>query len=160
MGEGELERRVEVLLGARTIDDADARPEPRRLDDDREAERALDRLAVPRRTVRLRATGTPLSRMTDLKRSLSIAERRGGHARADVGDAGELEEPLDGAVLAERPVQDGEDDVHLAERLRHAPSPRPGRGRPSGRLAELERRLRRRGSSQRPSRPISISRTS
>ena len=36
---------------------------------------------------------------------------------ADVGDAGELEQALDGAVLAERAVQDGQDDVDGAERL-------------------------------------------
>ena len=33
---------------------------------------------------------------------------------ADVGDVGELEEALDGAVFAEGAVEDGEDDVELA----------------------------------------------
>ena len=36
---------------------------------------------------------------------------------ADVGDAGELEQPLHGAVLAERAVQHREHDVDGAERL-------------------------------------------
>ena len=33
------------------------------------------------------------------------------NAGADVGDAGQLEESLDGAVFAESAVQDGKDDV-------------------------------------------------
>jgi hypothetical protein len=33
------------------------------------------------------------------------------HAGADVGDVGEFEEALDGAVFAEGAVEDGEDDV-------------------------------------------------
>ena len=41
--------------------------------------------------------------------------RRGQHPGPDVADVGELEETLDRAVLAERPVQQGEDDVDLAE---------------------------------------------
>ena len=46
---------------------------------------------------------------------------RGGgeHAGADVPDAGQLEQALDGAVLAERPVQQREDHVDLAEGPRH-----------------------------------------
>ena len=43
---------------------------------------------------------------------------RGEHAGADVADAGHLEHPLDGAVLAPRAVQQREDDVDLAQRLR------------------------------------------
>src|SRR5215207_8422209 len=37
------------------------------------------------------------------------------HPAPDVGDARELEHPLYGAVLAVRPVQDGEDHVHGSE---------------------------------------------
>ena len=44
------------------------------------------------------------------------AERRGEHAGADVGHAGELEQALHRPVLAERPVEHGEDDVDVAER--------------------------------------------
>ena len=44
------------------------------------------------------------------------AERRGEHACADVRDAGELEQALHRPVLAERPVQDREDDVDVGER--------------------------------------------
>src|SRR5688572_8897534 len=39
------------------------------------------------------------------------ADRRGQHAAADVGQVGELEQALDGAVLAVGTVQDREDDV-------------------------------------------------
>ena len=39
------------------------------------------------------------------------ARGRAQHAGADVGDAGQLEEPLDGAVLAEGAVQHGKDDI-------------------------------------------------
>ena len=38
---------------------------------------------------------------------------------ADVADAGHLQQPLDGAVLAPRPVQQREDHVDLAERAGH-----------------------------------------
>ena len=52
------------------------------------------------------------------------ARRAGQHARADVRHAGELEQALDGAVLAVRAVQDGEHDVdggqHLTGRRRPA----------------------------------------
>src|SRR5215218_1598607 len=57
----------------------------------------------------LSTTGIPLSRMTALKRSLSMQS-------ADVGDARELQESLDGTVLAKRAVQDGKNDVDIAER--------------------------------------------
>ena len=46
-----------------------------------------------------------------LHRALVHRGRRGEHAGADVGKPGHLEEPLDGAVLAEGAVQHGEDDV-------------------------------------------------
>jgi hypothetical protein len=50
---------------------------------------------------------------------LVLADGRGEHTRTDVRDTGELQEALEGAVLAVRAVQDGEDDVDLAERLGH-----------------------------------------
>ena len=46
-----------------------------------------------------------------------LADGRGEDARADVRDAGELQEALEGAVLAVRAVQHGEDDVDLAQGL-------------------------------------------
>ena len=52
-----------------------------------------------------------------LEEILVHGEGRRGHARADVGDAGQLQQALHGAVLAERPVEDGEDDVDAAQRL-------------------------------------------
>ena len=44
------------------------------------------------------------------------AERRREHSGADVGHVGELEQPLHGAVLPERAVQDRQDDFDLAQR--------------------------------------------
>ena len=52
-----------------------------------------------------------------LEQILVHRQRRGCHARPDVGDARELQHPLDAPVLAERPVQHGEDDVGRGERL-------------------------------------------
>ena len=50
-----------------------------------------------------------------LEHVLVHAERGGEHAGADVGDAGELEQALHGAVLAEGAVEDREDDVDVGE---------------------------------------------
>ena len=50
--------------------------------------------------------------------------RRGEDTRPDVADPGHLEEPLDRAVLAPRPVQQRENDIHLTE-LRAASPPAP-----------------------------------
>jgi len=47
-----------------------------------------------------------------LEEVLVHGERGGGNAGADVRDTGQLEQPLHRPVLAERPVQDREDDVH------------------------------------------------
>ena len=93
--------------------DADRRAEPRRLDEDRVAVRGV---AARRRraSVTLRVTGMPWSRRTDLKRSLSMQSAEAVTPGADVRDARELEQPLHGAVLAERPVQHREDDVDAA----------------------------------------------
>ncbi len=44
------------------------------------------------------------------------AHRGSEHAGADVGDARELAEALDGAVLPERAVEDGQHDVDRPER--------------------------------------------
>ncbi len=41
------------------------------------------------------------------------AGRRAQHARADVGDLGQIEQSLNGAVLAEGPVQHRKDDIHI-----------------------------------------------
>ena len=46
-----------------------------------------------------------------LEHDLVHAQRGGQHAGADVGHVEQLEQALDGAVLAERPVQDGEHGV-------------------------------------------------
>ena len=94
----------------------DAGAESRRFDDHGEAERVLDTVAMAvehRDAVRDRHALVPHDGLEEV---LVHAERRGGHAGADVGDVRELEEALHGAVLAEGPVQDGEDDVDAFER--------------------------------------------
>lgn len=50
---------------------------------------------------------------------LVLADGGGEHPGADVGDAGQFQEALERAVLAVGAVQDGEDDVDVAEDLRH-----------------------------------------
>ena len=71
----------------------------------------------------------PLSRITFLKRSLSIASADAATPAPTYGDVRELEQPLHRPVLAERPVQDRQHDVDRAERRE-----RPGRGRNGQRL--------------------------
>ena len=113
----------------------------------------------------LRVTGIPWSRITALKRSLSMQTRRGGVVGADVRDAGHLEEPLQPPVLAERPVQDRQDDLDAGQSRRDLAPTRPERA-----AAECPRQGRRpgpglagrmpEGRAQRPSRPISSGTTS
>ena len=62
----------------------------------------------------------------DLHELLVHRRRRGEDAGPDVGHVGQLEQALQRAVLAERPVQQREDHVDLAERARHLP-PAPAR---------------------------------
>ena len=71
----------------------------------------------------------PWSRSTDLKTSLSMQSAEAEHARADVRHARELEQALHGAVLAERAVQDREDDVDIGERDSDLPCPAGARAR-------------------------------
>jgi hypothetical protein len=54
--------------------------------------------------------GEPGRRRHGLGRHLVHAQRRAEDAGADVGDAGQLEHPLDGAVLAQRAVDEGHHD--------------------------------------------------
>jgi len=63
---------------------------------------------------RNRDAGAAHQRLEDV---LVHADRGGEHAGTDVRDTGELAEALHGAVLAERAVQDWQDDVDGAERL-------------------------------------------
>ena len=64
-------------------------------------------------------TGQPEGDEDALHVLLVLADGGGEDARADVGHPGELQQPLEGAVLAVRAVQHGEDDVDLAQRLGH-----------------------------------------
>ena len=59
------------------------------------------------------ATGTPAAAITTLALSLLHGERRGEHAGMRVGDAQDLQQALDRAVLAEAAVQRVEGDVGL-----------------------------------------------
>ena len=56
----------------------------------------------------------PLAASTCLAIALSMRQRRAEHAGADVGDVGQLEQALDGAVLAHRAVQQRQHDGALA----------------------------------------------
>ena len=89
--------------------DADARSEVRRLDEDgisqlrRHVRR--DRWPAPpiqslRSTTRYFDLRQSARREHQLRHGLVHADRRGEHAGADVGDVGELEQPLNRAVLA------------------------------------------------------------
>ena len=107
-------------------DDPDRRSEPRRLDEHGQAERAQVRehelalgrelLGADRPVADLRQPGVGHQL---LEHDLVHAQRRGQHAGADVGHVEALEQPLHGAVLAERSVQDREHDVDAVE-----PAPR------------------------------------
>ena len=96
--------------------DADRRAEARRLDEHGIVERAPDRVAVANRVV-LRDGNAAVAHHL-LEEVLVHRERRAGDARADVRDAGELEQALHRPVLAERPVQDREHDVDVGDRAR------------------------------------------
>jgi eukaryotic-like serine/threonine-protein kinase len=70
--------------------------------------------------------GNPDRRHQLFEEHLVEAQRRGGDARADIRHVEQLEQALDGAVLAERPVQRGEGDVRAEQ---------PGGGRHAERRA-------------------------
>src|SRR6266516_3147849 len=118
VGEGCLQA-VAERLGCLHLGDADRRAKPGRLGEHRvgelPADTRVDRVGV----------GAPLA-LTDhqvgglldagggehhLGHGLVHRQRRGEHAAADVGQAGELEQPLHGAVLAVGAVQQREDHV-------------------------------------------------
>jgi hypothetical protein len=98
--------------------DADGRPEPGGLHERRVADRVLDRVADPDRVVARNGNAAVAHHL--LEEVLVHREGGRGHARADVRHVDELEQPLHRAVLAERPVQDREDDVDRAERGQRA----------------------------------------
>ena len=122
----ELDRGRELRLVVH-LRDADRRAEARGLDEDRVAERVLDRVAEPDRVVR--GDGDAAVAHHLLEQVLVHRERGGRDAGADVGDVRELEQPLHRPVLAERAVQDRQDDVDGPERRE-----RPALGRNRQRL--------------------------
>ena len=110
----------------------------------------LRRVAVAERDVP--RDGDPAVAQHRLEEVLVHAQRRRGDAGADVRDAGELEQALHGAVLAERAVEDREDDVDLAE-CRGRRGVGDDRERLDARLGQLVSGAA--ASSQRPARSIS-----
>ena len=116
--EGEIDRRGE-LAGRLRLGNADARSEVRRFDEDRKTKRRLNGRD------QARAIGAPFGRAEDavlgdrqtargerqLHERLVHAHRRCQDTGADIRDVGELEQPLNRAVLAERAMQHGKDDV-------------------------------------------------
>ena len=105
--------------------DPDGGAEAGRLDEHRIAERIVDRIAEPDRVM---ARHRDAAVAHDLLEQVLVHRERGRRdAGADVGDVGELQQPLHRPVLAERAVQDGKDDVHLAERRRRR-ARRDGKG--------------------------------
>ena len=77
-------------------------------------ERVGHGIAEPERDVG--RDGNPLCAHHLLEDVLVHAERGCEHARADVGEPGQLEQALDGAVLAVRAVEQDEHDVERRER--------------------------------------------
>ena len=108
---GRHELRLVVHLG-----DADRGAEPRRLDEDRVAERIGDLVTEPEREMARDGNAAVAHHL--LEQVLVHTERRGGDAGADVRHVGELEQPLHRPVLAEGAVEDRQHDIDGAERLR------------------------------------------
>ena len=116
MLEGQLDGGPELVLRA-CLGDPDRRAETSGLDEDGVTERVLRPLALPQRDVAGdRDAAVAHHRLEDV---LVHRERRPEHPGADVRDPGQLEQALDGAVLAEGPVENREDDIHVTEGGRH-----------------------------------------
>ena len=98
--------------------DADRRAEPGRLHEDGVAEGVRRRVAEPDRVVA--RDGDAAVPQDLLEEVLVHREGGGGDSRPDVGDVGQLEQALHRPILAEGPVQDGQNDVDLAERRERA----------------------------------------
>ena len=109
--------------------DADRRAEARRLHEHGVAERVLDRIAEPDRVVARNGDAAVAQHL--LEQVLVHRQRRRRDPRADIGDAGQLEQALHRPVLPERPVQDRQHDVDGAER-RERPTLRGNRQRLHG----------------------------
>ncbi len=80
----------------------------------------------------------PLCRHDLLEEDLVQAQRRGRDAGADIRDDERLEQALDGAVLAERAVQHGEDDLRSREALAGGQADRLALGTPDAVAADLD----------------------
>ena len=113
--EGQRKRALE-LLGSRGLRYPHRRSEPGRLDEDRQREVESRAPAVARHRVvdlRDRVRGHQI-----LEQRLVHRQRRRQHARTHVGDVEQVEQALNGAVLAEGPVQGREDRVGVEQPAR------------------------------------------
>ncbi len=124
--EGGVERGVQVVP-RRDLRHPDARPGTRRLHEDGEVEAADP--TQPEVSIRRQigpahrypgGNSDPRTLEHGLGEVFVHAERRREHAVAHVRQADQLERALDGAVLAERPVQDRERHVDFAQALHRA----------------------------------------
>ena len=102
------------LLPRPGLADPDRRSEPSRLDEDRTAKFGYN--SVESRRVAMAETAEARDRQAAVAHQPLgdiLVHRRGRaeHARADIRDAGDLGQALDRSVLAERPMQNREDDV-------------------------------------------------
>jgi hypothetical protein len=127
--EGKLDGRRELVLRVH-LRDAHRGAEPRGLDEHGIAERVFDRVPEPDRVVRRHRDAAVAH---DLLEQVLVHRERGGRdPGADVGDVGELEQPLHRPVLPEGAVQDREHDVDDTECLER-PALRPN-GQSLGRI--------------------------
>ena len=116
------------------------------------------RASSPARTVRLRATGTPLSRMTDLNRSLSIASAEAVTPAPTYATPASSSRPWTVPSSPKGPCSTGKTTSNPPSGST-SPLPATGTGSESP-VSPSSRWPAPRGSCQRPSAPISISRTS
>ena len=112
----ERDGRLELVLRAH-LRDANRRSHSSGLDEHGVAKGIVDGVALPEGHAACHENAAVAQHR--FEQILVHAERRRRHARADVGHGGQFEQALHGPVLAERPVQDRQHDVHGPERCGH-----------------------------------------
>jgi hypothetical protein len=120
VGEGAVERGLQLGL-VRDPHDPDRRSEPRRLDPAGEPDvRQVGLVAAVLLDERVGDLRDPRDGHEVLEDDLVHARRAREHARSDVRHVEQLEQPLNGPVLAERPVQHREHRVAAEQAARCA----------------------------------------